>query len=249
LANQISKALYAKFALDNYGEIIKSNMDYDTALEKRCFLLENFPKEYEEAEKINLARYKRVIRLRERIKKILTTSDTVIFLTLTFTDDTLNRTSADTRRQYVRKYLGKFNVDFVANIDYGKQNGREHYHAVVGGKIDLKPWTDKMGGTNVRLVKAPEYTQKRVPKRYQNLPQEEIQKRMAIDDEKALSKYVAKLTNHAIKETTKRSCCIYPSKNKAHSNKTKLLEIVDEIHYQNPFLDTKNECYQIAIEF
>jgi hypothetical protein len=56
LANQISKALYAKFALDNYGEIIKSNMDYDTALEKRCFLLENFPKEYEEAEKINLAR-------------------------------------------------------------------------------------------------------------------------------------------------------------------------------------------------
>lgn len=191
-------------------------MSYDTAVEKRCFLLENFPKEYTEAEKINFARYKRVIRLRERIKKILTTSDTVIFLTLTFTDDALAKTSPDTRRQYVRRYLGQFGFDFVANIDFGAKNGREHYHAVVGGKIDLKPWTEKMGGTNVRIVKAPEFTQKRVPKRYQGLPQEEIEKRMAIDDEKALSKYVAKLTNHAIKETTKRSCCIYPSKNKGH---------------------------------
>jgi hypothetical protein len=191
-------------------------MTYDTAMKKRCFLLEKYPKEYAEAEKINLARYKRVVRLRKRIERILTNSDTVIFLTLTFSDETLAKTSANTRRGYVSRYLSSFGFDYVANIDFGAKNGREHYHAVVGGKVDLELWERKCGIAFAEFVQAKNIA-KKVPKRYLGLPPEEIEKRMKTDNEKRLAKYVAKLTNHAIKETTKRSVAIYYSPKKSRN--------------------------------
>lgn len=213
LANQISKAIYARFALENWGEIVKSNMDYDTAIEKRCFLLKNFPREYEEAEKINLARYKRVARLRKRINAILHNSEFVQFLTLTFSDDTLAKTSPETRRRYVQRFLTELKCDYVANVDFGAKNGREHYHAVIGGVCDEKEWT-KYGFINSLWVKIGDERLRKVPKRYETLSPDEIERRMQEDNEKRLAKYVAKLTNHAIKETTKRSVILYPKSKK-----------------------------------
>lgn len=218
LANQISKAIYAQYALETWGEIIKSNMDYDTAIEKRCFLLANFPREYEEAEKINLARYKRVARLRKRINAILHNNEFVQFLTLTFSDDTIAKTSPETRRRYVQRYLTELKCDYVANIDFGAKNGREHYHAVIGDICDEKQWT-KYGFINALWVKIGDEKLRKIPKRYQELGEEEIAKRMQEDNEKRLAKYVAKLTNHAIKETTKRSVILYPKNKKLQERK------------------------------
>ncbi len=233
LANQISKAIYARYALETWGEIIKSNMDYDTAIEKRCFLLKEFPREYAEAEKINLARYKRVSRLRKRINKILHNSDFVCFITLTFNDETLAKTSPETRRKYVQRYLTELKCDYVANIDFGAKNGREHYHAVVGGIANESKWM-KYGFFNRLWVKIGDERLRKVPKRYEALSAEEIEKRMQEDNEKRLAKYVAKLTNHAIKETTKRSVIMYPKKGNRKKEKPTLIPFEDD-EIENPF--------------
>lgn len=101
-----------------------------------------------------------------------------LFLTFKFSDDTLFNTSQDTRRQYVRRYLKSYADSYVANIDYGLKNGREHFHAVVDCEfVDLKFW-DKYG--NLDYEKIPHLRQ----------------------DSLKLAKYINKLTNHSVKNGT-----------------------------------------------
>jgi len=110
-----------------------------------------------------------------------------LFLTLTFNDNTLNQTSAETRRKYVRRYLKQFNCAYVANIDFGSENGREHYHAVINtSRIDLALWRS-----------------------YGNINVERVRNKSIELNKTRLSKYISKLSNHAIKETTRRCCLIY----------------------------------------
>lgn len=136
---------------------------------------------YCEAKKINHAGYKRAIRLKQRISQIIQKDS--LFLTFTFTNDVLDRTSSDTRKTYVVRFLKSFGVPYVANVDFGSKNGREHYHAILQmPRINLTEW--KYGGLNGKIV------------------------RSSSDDVK-LAKYISKLTNHAIKETTKRQAIIY----------------------------------------
>lgn len=179
---QVSRAFYAQHVLDTTGEYVYSEMDTQRAEElqlfHRMFNLEN----WEEARRINHASYYRVQRLKRRIVSMLESGE-CLFLTLTFTDATLGKTTEDTRRQAVRRYLKSFGVPYVANIDYGKKNGREHYHAVIQtDHVDYSAYT--YGAINGEKIHSAE-------------------------DYVKLSKYVAKLTNHAIKQTNKRQVIIY----------------------------------------
>jgi len=141
---------------------------------------------YNEIVKIEHSSCKRAIRLRKRIESMLLNGE-CLFLTLTFNDETLNQTSEDTRRQYVRKYLKQFNCPYVANIDFGSKNEREHYHAVINtSRIDLSLW--------------------RV---YGNINVERVRNKSISTSKIRLAKYISKLSNHAIKETTRRCCLIY----------------------------------------
>jgi len=186
--NAIDKRTY----LNTQDGIIQ---DYDLDNKYFDLLLEYDYKDIQEARKINKASYGRVKRLKERITDMLS-SGHCIFCTFNFNDAVLNDTSADTRRQYVRRYLSSFNCKYVANIDFGsdkeytdrkgnkrKGTSREHYHALVC--IDRLPMNWSYG--------------------YQFL--EHVRVKSSSDIK--LSKYISKLTNHAIKETTKRSCVIY----------------------------------------
>ena len=142
-----------------------------------------------EALKINQANYKRQKTLKERIEKIIKTSKNTYFITLTFTDNVLESTSEKTRRRYITRYLKQFDV-YVANVDYGSKNDREHYHAVVGTSKDIKEinqyWTKKYGFVKNEKVR--------------------INRK---DNGIKLAKYVSKLSNHAIKNTNKRNVIIY----------------------------------------
>lgn len=143
--------------------------------------------EWKEARKINHAYYHRSVRLKNRLEKFFNKGN-CIFLTLTFNDIALKKLSAYTRKKYVKTYLKSCSNDYVANIDYGGKGGREHYHAVVvANKVNNKLWNDLTFGSNVNFEKC----------------------RTNVNDKTRLSKYVAKLTNHAIKETTKRNAIIY----------------------------------------
>lgn len=185
---QITRALYAHYTLLETGEIIHSNLDFATAEQRRSFLISESPKEYREAGKIANANYKQTKRLKKTIKNMLETSQNCVFLTLTFRDDVLDSTTPETRRRYVTRYLNSQCTQFIGNIDFGGKKGREHYHAVCNSRVCPKEWA--YGALNVQ------------PVRY-NPEKPDVTK---------LAKYVAKLTNHAIKETTKRCALIYSRK-------------------------------------
>ena len=145
------------------------------------------PQEFDEAIKIKNADYKRKERLQKRISTIIAEKES-LFLTLTFNDDTLSKTTPEERRTLVSRYLKEHNAKYVANVDYGAKNHREHYHAIIGtSKVNYKRWL-KNGTVNFEHI--------RLKKDLEN-------------DTIKLSKYISKLTNHAIKETTKRCALLY----------------------------------------
>lgn len=53
------------------------------------------------------------------------------FLTFTFSDKTLQKTSQKTRLRHIKEFLNKQASDYVLNIDYGTEHQREHYHAFI----------------------------------------------------------------------------------------------------------------------
>ena len=65
------------------------------------------------------------------VSEMSTTFECLYLLSLTFSDEILSSTSAETRQRYVRRWLNDNTVDYFACVDYGLENGREHYHAIV----------------------------------------------------------------------------------------------------------------------
>ena len=116
--------------------------------------------------------------------------DNCYFMTFSFTDETLNRLNADSRRQYVRRYLSKYCSDYVANIDYGSKNEREHYHAI--GII--KDLSILMPGKVENVFNMANYE-----KGFSSC----IKIRNCADYTK-LSSYINKITNHCFKDTTSK---------------------------------------------
>lgn len=72
-------------------------------------------------------------RYRNYVRDMVTTFDGkgIYLVSLTFSDDYYNSNSRDTRNQYARRYLNSVCLDYFACLDIGKENGREHYHAIV----------------------------------------------------------------------------------------------------------------------
>lgn len=151
--------------------------------------LENDFDNWHECEKLDNARCHRIARLRSKMRETLKRGGK--FVTLTFSDEVLAKTKAKTRHEYVKTWLRGF-YQGIANIDFGAENGREHYHAVVPCEnVDLSSW--KYGYAFVKDVKI----------------------RTDADFERQVEKlscYSSKLVNHAIKDTTKGYRTIYSGK-------------------------------------
>ena len=137
-----------------------------------------------EARKINIASYRRIQRLKDRITSYLN-SGQCVFATLTFSDDVLQTTTEKQRRVMVSRFLKGCSDKYVANIDYGfddKYSHREHYHAIVLTDFISDHWD---GGFSW----------------YERIH--------STNSNECLAKYISKLCNHAIKDSTKRACYIY----------------------------------------
>lgn len=180
------------------------DIDFDTCRERDEYFKFFYPEEWKEAFRINTANYSRVGRLRPKLEKMLQEFECT-FLTLTFSDDYLEKSTPQARRLAVCRFLNSLECCFIGNKDFGSDDvylsdkgevrqgtKREHYHAVVGRLI-----TDEDR------------------KRYKSLGYGTLRaKPILVPNVKALSKYVSKLTNHALKETAKRSALIYSRKYK-----------------------------------
>lgn len=139
--------------------------------------------------RVSKSRYNKIEKCKDK-SNLVVKSGRAIFLTLTFTDLVLEKTSEETRRRYVARYL-KSTCDFyIANQDFGKKKGREHYHALVYGKngnVSLKKWL--YGAINAERVKDTE------------------------DDITRTAKYVCKLSFHSVKDTASTKRLIYSRNN------------------------------------
>ena len=79
-------------------------------------------------------------RVEERLQNMLASDASVLFLTITFDDEHLptkqNERNTETLvYEYLVSQPGV--ISFVANTDYGKKNGRFHWHALVLTELDL----------------------------------------------------------------------------------------------------------------
>lgn len=190
ILNSYKYDLYLKSRLANYSMYCATNFHDKTFNENLRYYLEMDISseltidEFFCCQQIFNSFRKRQGRLRKRIENMITNND-CLFLTLTFTDDVLSTTSFDTRKKYVLRFLNNLNCAYVGNVDYGSENGREHYHCVVAiDNVSCYDWL--YGAINF--------------------------KRIINKNSLALAKYVAKLTNHALKETTNNSRIIYSRK-------------------------------------
>ena len=168
-----------KLRIHNYSDDERNSI-VDKILIAYDFIDSDALREYDNYRKKNQ-------RARQRIESIIQ-SGNALFLTLTFTDHVLVSTTEKTRRTYVSRFLKENCIDYLANIDFGAKNGREHYHAVVSveNKLDYSKW--KFGALNGLKIR---------------------------NDSKpiTLAKYINKLSNHATKSTTKNSRLIYSRTN------------------------------------
>ena len=149
-----------------------------------CELIDVLGIDVEYLDKVSRRKYLKSTRLKKYVEFIL--KKPCIFLTLTFTDDSLCLHNVY-RAQKVRDYLYSQSEYFILNKDFGSINGREHYHCIIqADNVDYSKYT--LGAINGLRC-------------YTN-----------ISSAYALRRYISKLTNHAIKHGT-RGSRVYISKN------------------------------------
>lgn len=171
----------------------------------------------EDAMRKYLNHVKRTTRASNRINLLISNYET-LFLTLTFKTETLASTTEETRRLYVARYLKSVSPHYVANIDYGKQNGREHYHAiVVGTDIDYSKWHKYGAIKGVKIRKGSNPLQ--------------------------LSKYINKLSLHSCKSTTRGKKLIYSRLNDLQ-NDLAMIQLYRLVRESSPALISKLEGLQ-----
>lgn len=177
---------YAKARHNSYLEEVGEPFNGETLRQFECEISsrEDWFQIVEECERIGSTSRQRIKRLKERVRALLTKGE-CLFLTLTFNDLTMTENDKKQRRALVSNYLKSLNCDYIANIDYGKINEREHYHAVVCvGQVDYSKWHQNgaIFGEKVRLKGGSGAN---------------------------IARYIDKLSLHALKDTTYRNRLLY----------------------------------------
>lgn len=136
------------------------------------------------------SRYMKVGRIKRKIVYLLVRYQYNYFCTFTFNDkyiDKCDRTKKDMIKNVVFNYSD--DIKMILNIDFGSKTEREHYHAIISTnkKGDFKKYLDKN-------YKCFSYTERII------LANKSVEK---------ISKYINKLSNHATKESTRRSRIYY----------------------------------------
>lgn len=183
LVKSIRKSCYSEYMKTVNGVDIPCTMEYSTAQATLNCLVHMYGQDtIDKLFKRAHADSNIISRLRSRIELMLNLGD-CIFLTFTFTDRSLAVYSTDYLRLCVKRFLNVYSSLYIANVDYGKENGRIHFHAVVlASHVHLKSW--KFGALNAQRIHTTE-------------------------DSLCLARYIGKLANHSVKESTRRESIMY----------------------------------------
>lgn len=145
----------------------------------------------QDCERIRKAKHKQRNIINNHIEYLMKRQDyNLYFMTFTFNDEILKNTKQDTRKQKIRRLLNKITEDYILNIDYGKENEREHYHAVIAilKEKDNSYINEEKQTKNIIIDK--QY-------KYGFYHMEKIRKEN--QDKTKLSNYITKLTLHSVK--------------------------------------------------
>lgn len=181
---------YVEFRKFNFFRHVCPDFDSDERFQtslSALFLYDD--DEIKEASRVYKNKNSRCSRLKKRINKFYSRGYP-FFLTLTFNDSTLDKNSDKSLRQMVSRFLSSLDCFFIANQDFGGQFGRQHYHAFIVCETDspdLSAWS-KRGFYKLESFGSSD------------------------SDSVKVAKYIAKASNHALKETALRSRCIYSRK-------------------------------------
>lgn len=132
--------------------------------------------DWKDCERLYWSHSKRIQRLKKSMKELL--KEDCLFVTLTFTDEYLEKFTEEELYKITHKWLWAQNCSLKANKDYGSKNERLHYHAVLQTK-KIDPLTWHCGNCDVQKIRK--------------------------GSESAISKYLIKLVYHSLKETTHES--------------------------------------------
>lgn len=183
IVDKRKKALFQEFFEDT-GEISFYNK----------YQLDNAKNDNLELEfRLYISNMKRRDNIKARIEKMLATNH-CYFLTLTFNDRFFERDiTSETRRRYIRRFLKEQCKCYVANIDFGSKNQREHYHAVVvpKTKIDFTKYRNKFDNSNINCERL-----------FNNNKSKDT-----------YTRYINKLTNHSLKDNGFYQRLIYSRSN------------------------------------
>lgn len=195
-----------------YIAALNGGIGLDEAIYTELFDEAEYGKLYAEAKRVVASDYRRNTRLKNTLKRYMTQGN-CLFLTFTFTDKALSKTSPQYRRHQVTDFLKKYSNSYVANVDFGEKNGREHYHAFI--QCDMVSQTDWKHG---------------------NLDWERVR---PSSDPLCMSRYMSKLVNHAVKDTCKRNSLIYSRSENVARREAHLDSVLDSYRAQG-FLPQKS---------
>ena len=140
-------------------------------------------------ERILSARYMKVSRVKKRVVYLMARFQYVWFCTFTFDNYYINKCDR-TKRDLIKNTLSLISdAHYILNVDYGSKTEREHYHCILGTNFDL----------DVNQIFQEKYS----------CFCSALKVRSTEDDYNRLSKYINKLSNHCIKESTKNKRIIY----------------------------------------
>lgn len=171
------------YDINLYRDVIEYNKNRYKAFKNGEVIERNI-----EFERILSARYMKISRIHKRFVYLLTRSSYVWFCTFTFSNDYIDK-SDRTKRDLIKSVIKTHDFLYIVNVDYGKKNEREHYHCILGTDIDFD---------------VNQFIQAHYPCFCLA-----IQCKKGLNDYKRLSKYINKLTNHCIKDTTKNKRMLY----------------------------------------
>lgn len=160
----------------------------------------------------------------------------LFFGTWTFNDKALEL-KPRTRRETIGKIIGKLE-DYILNIDYGKENGREHYHGIIAvkrGTYDITEmvWSDKYKSWLLNIDILDKY----------KLGYYDLQAiKTNYESEKKLARYITKLTQHSIKE---KQSYVSVKKGSAYQEwkKERRYNLVTHQQYTSVFMEQQAELY------
>ena len=128
--------------------------------------------------------YNRNTRINNRTKQILNKEGFSYLITLTLTDESIKKISLSYLFRKVKEAMRTASL-YIANEDYGSERGRLHFHV-------LASFNEQLDYTKTNPIGQ--------VWKYGGIDYQPIHTK----NDKALSKYLTKLTNHAIKDTAKK---------------------------------------------